>query len=483
MFYNPTSIYCELSIAERNRSFLLFCISLVSILVSMRIPNLQLLFILPLVIMIFRPNPMNFLSVLILCLNGSVQICIAGACCFLYVLVHIDRILQKGLGVVFLIYLAGLPFFVWYTFQRMGVHVTTLDGPVGAFQGIGGYFSLAPFFWAAISIPRLPRQFFSQFMILCAVCFGISMTSGLSVMSGNDAEDGLKMFRFGVYALSYIPAWIIVMMLAKKFRINPRNILLLAGAFFVVGVLYVTGRMLMTFTELGVMFVTVGYVWCGRKYRRFLVLFCPALIFAILCAFAWTSAERYERNADKLNLAIREYSEFKVDSFTAMMTKLQTKAIGDRARLWAANVNLVKQIWETKPVFVDPFPDVATAEFWVNGQMDYFASVLPAHNLMLQTLKTWGFYGGGVVLLVFVMILSNRKFNRILTSKDALPYSLFVASCFAHCLVGGFAGHYPLQLQMSFPLWGTLGVCYCFAISNPLVSSSGRVTSYYEGRC
>jgi len=110
----------DYSIQEKRSLLLHTVVALLCVPLYMLGPTLIAYVLTPYLIwMIFRGHSVYYIPLMVHTFLGSQQRTIMLMGCFLYVCLHYAELKRYRLGLLFFLYLLGLPFYVWFTIKRV----------------------------------------------------------------------------------------------------------------------------------------------------------------------------------------------------------------------------------------------------------------------------------------------------------------------------------------------------------------------------
>ena len=409
------------------------------------------------------PKPQYLLPVVLHMAYGSQQRYFFCMGCFIYALMHYDQLVRLSLHLIFCIYLAILPFFIWYLFQK--INGPKWVGGIGEVTGgIGQYFVFSTVFWGALAINKIDRLFYRGFLV-----FSLMLILVVSLKSGNAGsplqENGGARSLFSrelFFSIPFACGMFWYSLTAK--RLDLRFELMLSGLCTVIFFLDFVGllRYSTTFTQLGSLLFTVFMIVVGRRMKnayRWLNMFWFMLLSLVVVL---VSARLVEKYGGLYDTSVR-YEEIKRTDFSSLIEKLQRKAVDDRAQVWNVTIEHIKRMWKKKPIWIDISP-YAEATVYVPGrgfveiQMD-----MSSHNTMLELLRQYGFYGGLGLYVVFVLCFCRKINVQFLFQQQKSCHVVLMATCLSQAAVGGHTGHYPVLLTFGPVLFSCLGACWRIA--------------------
>ena len=403
------------------------------------------------IFLIFKPRQEYLLALVLHTWYGSQQRYIMLTACFIYVLFNYRKLRMHGIHILFTLYSLFIPFFIWYTYARIVTFHSFLTG--GIYEGLAYYFSFAPFFWAVIVFRYVDKRFFWWLMIF----------SLLAVMRGffiNDVDDnglltGTSIFsytRFHSWGAVYIFTMCVWSFLTKQdFKIKAVS---LFGALLVtLGFLHI-GRSLIPFHLAGAAIFASCIICGGRLYRKYPMILnpCISIVFATMLVF-WV-VKKYENK--KLTFDHVKYHEISIRNVDDFVLRLENKLYGDRAPLWTASMDAVKQQISKSWFFVDPRP--VAGEIYRDDGMKIMIE-LQAHNMFLEALRLYGIFGGGGILITFFLIAAQKRIRKSAVNLK-MPYAPVAAAAIGHLVFGYWGGQYLMISAFSFTLYSLIGVCY-----------------------
>lgn len=440
--------------AERTRFWACFWFAVVSLLVY-QVPVIGTLYGLLtgpfLMYMIFKGSPVYLLPLFVHFCYGRQQLYFIVFACFLYCLVNTHRITQKGLFFPWLLYLALSPFFIWYTWERY-----RLFGGIfavgGTLEGFGYYWSLAPFFWAAIVVKRLPKTFFDGlFWFSFALFMVYAVTSYLPA--------SFRYTRFLMLAESYAPIYVF-WSLVRKERIDKVKFAfaLMGSLVYATGLLRIFGPKI-TFTQVGHCIVAMFYLFFACRRGKWIVRLATPLLWLVLSTVLvfHTISTYYDRRNDTYASGFVYDNEAEVESVGMFLENMRFKALNDRGSVWTASWDSIRQQMKKSAVWVPPiaiFGEIQSDE-GLSREIG-----IQAHNMLLELWRQYGAYGGLGLFACFAMIVSLKRLRVGLCENAGNEYGLLVAMCFGQAIATAHTGQYILNLEFGFFLFSLLGACY-----------------------
>lgn len=408
-----------------------------------------------LIFLIIKPRQEYLIPLILHTWYGSQQRYFILAVCFLYALFHYRQMQTLGVQILFSIYLLFIPFFIWYTCARISAFHSFLTG--GIYEGISYYFSFAPFFWAALSFRHIDKHVYRWLMF---VSFLIVLKEFVSHGSEDNASlSGISIFG---YILTYtrFHSWGSVYMVVACFwafvtkqSTQVKMISAFAALLFVLGFFHI-GRTLIPFHLAGAAALGAFIILCGRYSRRYPVIFHP-WIFLIVATFSvFLAIERFEKR--KADFERVNYNKIRIHNMDDFILRLENKLYADRAPLWAASKDAVRQQIAKSWFFVNPHGVVGE----IMRDDGYLVGIdMQAHNMFLELLRLYGIFGGGGLLLTFYLLVGLKRMrNSAINLKS--PCAPIAAAAIGHIVFGYWGGQYLLTPTFSFTLYALIGICY-----------------------
>lgn len=393
---------------------------------------------------IFRPRSEYLLPLMIHTMWGSQQRYIMLAGCFLYALVHFNRLRQYKLQGIFVVYLLVLPFFIWHTWKRY-VWFGGGIGAGGTFLSMSYYLAFAPFFWGVIACLRITREMFVASII---VGFLVFINFALH----------LPFTRMIFWSADFMPVFLLWVALNSHFRKYFIDciiaVICLVGLF-----LGFTGKinLYVSFTQVGVMALGVVFVIFAKWRGGLLRVIRPIFFFVATILLTFYTISSFEEKGRQVQLQYERYDDIKATSIDAIREKLLLKIFNDRAPLWAASWDSIMQQAKKDPIWVatDRTVGIIFADDGRIVEVD-----LMAHNILLLLLQDYGWYGGLGLYLIYIALFTRKETHEIILKDNQSYYSLIGALCFAHGIIGGYTGQYVMTWEFSFILYGFLGCVF-----------------------
>ncbi len=475
--YDDGFVSDRFCVSDRNSFLLHTAIAIFCIPLYIKIPTLACVLFSPyLVYLILKPRSVYLLPLIIHTFYGSWQQYLMLTACLVYCFAHWQELRRRGLGALFFVYMLGLPFFLWYTFARYRVFGGGI-GHGGTFEGICYYFAFAPFFWCVIAVKRIGLGFFNGLLTL-SFWFVLSGFIGIGkLMDGDEALLG-TFSRFSSWGGVYVVC-VFIWSVFTRAAVVVRVISGLGTVMFCLGFLHIGGS-LIPFHLMGSALLGCVLVCFVKWGKRLLWLLHPWLLLTLTTLMVFIAINKFE-NA-QIDLAGRgSYRDNNtVRDIDSLKNRIYLKLYGDRATVWTASFDAVKKQMERSFFFVDPAP--VYGEIDINGVNRRRVVVeLQAHNLFLELLRLYGCYGGGVCIVVFCLIVSNRRLREVQRTITSPLIPIF-ACAMGHCLFGSFGGHYLVTRNFSFTLFGLLGLCYSYAWSIKNARRFGPVDVWRDSR-
>lgn len=457
----------RLSPADANAFWMHFVFALLCYATAQYFASIHFLLMVPYVAyLIFKPRPEHLLPIIIQGVAGYRVAYVIGVFSLIYVILNMEALRSRRLGSIFLIYLSALPFFIWVTFSRFSTLATSVTEWNGSIQGFGYYITLAPFFWGAIVIKRLPEEFYKGFNIFSWVAFIFYVLLYLNFK--------VPFQRSIMWGCSYIPLRLFYLSVVRPKHASLIEIILLAmGCCFEVLTFVRGGRWALTFSQIGYAIYAIALLYMAKRFKRLAWGLFPLLILITTTFYVWGSAERVER-FDFSKISGESYDDMKVDSFAALIKRFQMKSISDRAILWAANVQSVKDVWRNNPVWVPAKPDAAETILFIDGQVRLIKTDLPAHNIVLNTLKNYGFYGGLLFVIVYFAVLSRREIFKLILYENKSQLAMFMALSLGEGIFACYAGGHTVDLTYMTLQWPFCGAVLGIAFEHTTCYSANR---------
>lgn len=458
MIYNNFIEVDCLSPAERSaytsRSWLLILGAIAYNLIGTHFAFVASIIALPFICyMVFRPKQIYFLPLMIFTQYGLQAGYFVMLSCFFYALFHTETLHKRKAMGVFLLYLAGLPFFVWYTYTRLKSSSIEGFNYSSSFSSLGTYLSFAPFFWAATFRKAYTREFFRDLLLL-SILFALVNTFRLF----NPMK--FPFIRFAFWAVCYCGMYLIWILLQKQ-QLKSKYVFVCSFISICIVVSFLKGgEGAVTFTQLFSIIFGSALLYVAARMKHLLFAFMPAMILILSNFYVWGSASRSEAyQLDNMG-DNTSYKEIRISNISSFFNRLEKKAFGDRAGVWAASVESVKKIWRDHPVWIPPEADVMQYTLYTAHGEVKIDTDLGAHNTFLHCIRGFGFYGGLVVYFVFLMLLGFRGRLKFIVSNLSSEYSICAASCLAQGVCSGITGQYCVLIQFGFVIWGILGLCH-----------------------
>lgn len=395
--------------------------------------------------MVFAAKPALLLPLMIHMMYGSQQRYLALFACFLYSLAHIDSMSRRKILLPFIIYLSALPFFIWYTVVRYRLYGGGI-GAGGTFEGLGYYFGISAFFWGFLAIGRMQPTVFKGFVVICFVDFVIHFLFFMSIP--------FTRFLFWSFPFLIILAFWAMLQKVRKWKYSWGLMGICTFAIMILGFFGVSDIRI-TFTIVGITGLGIVYMIMAKYAPRVLWLLSPCLILSLLTVWMFHTMNKWYVNERGHGSSI-SYNEIVIRDMESFRYKLFRKTMTDRAPLWYASWDAIKQQFARHPIWVDV--EAPVGEYTLDDGRTT-AIRLSAHNMLLEMLRLYGAWGGLVLYLVFVIIPSMKIIRDSLRYHAATPYAPILACCLAHIVVGGQTGQYPISPQFTIYLFGLMGVC------------------------
>ncbi len=403
------------------------------------------------IFLVLRPRQEYLLPLILHTWYGSQQRYAMLLACFIFAISHFRHLQMIKLHIIFFIYLLFAPFFIWYTGARISAFHSLVTG--GVYEGMSYYLSFAPFFWAAIVFRRLSKKFFSWLMIFSLLI----VVRGFFFSSSDDAGllTGRTIFsysRFHSWASVYLFV-VCVWAFATKQKIHVKLISLIGSILFILGFLHI-GQSLTPFhlagaASLGVLILLCSFI--RKKYPAFLH---PWLLLIVATVTVFWAIKQYEQRRlvfDRVN-----YEKINVRNWSDFVLRLENKLYGDRAPVWTASLDAVRQQIHKSWLFVDPHPVVG--ELYRDDGLVVRVE-LQAHNMLLEAVRLYGIYGGCGLLLTFILITGLNSFRNSAADIHS-DYAPVAAAAIGHVIFGYWGGQYLMIPAFSFTLYSLIGVCY-----------------------
>lgn len=374
--------------------------------------------------------------------------------CFLYVIFHINELVRYRLHWLYLLYLSIMPFFVWFTVTKFK-DVQNYVSMSGNVSGLNTYLLFSCVFWGCIAIKKLGRMFIRHFVLWNLVLFAVVSLAG--------TEENRLFSRQIFYAIPLLGA-VAVHCFSVKREGREKGLLPITIIGVLIYLLDFGGilRYKVTFTLLGLLILSCVYVYAGMKKKPVMIfLLNPKVLFVasfVVVMISATLVLKYRgMNGDRGN-----YGELSNTSIDSLITKLQMKAVDDRATLWALSIERIKDIWRTNPVFVDTVGRFSVDTDLLDGGLksQIVTIEIPSHNVMLELLRSFGFYGGlGLYALYLCIFMSPRNIKILKVVKDPACLSI-CAVCVAQGIICGHTGQYVVQPDLGPINFVLLGACW-----------------------
>ncbi len=382
---------------------------------------------------------------------GSQQRYIMLAACFLYALFHYRHLQRLGLHIIFTVYLLFLPFFMWYTGARIALFHSFVTG--GVYEGISYYFSFAPLFWAAIVFRRLDKRFFWGLMIASFWVvfrgFLLKPTDDDGLLTGSTLFSYSRFHSWGSVYLFVVCVWAFLTKQSTKVKL----ISSCAALMFVLGFLHI-GRSLIPFHLAGAAGLGAVVVFVGAITKKYPKLLHPCLFLIASTISVFWAVDQFEKR--KLAFDHVKYSEISVRNVDDFILRLQNKLYGDRAPVWTAALNAVRQQTKKSWFFVDP--NSVYGEIYRDDGLVVQVEI-QAHNMFLEALRLYGICGGGGILLVLFLIAGLKRIRNCSVNINS-PCAPVAAVAIGHIVFGYWGGQYLMIPAFSFTLYSLIGVCY-----------------------
>lgn len=411
--------------------------------------------------MVFKPRSIYLLPLIIILAYSSPLRIVFCAGCFLYVMFHITELRRYKLLGAWLFYLCLAPFFIWYFHARL--KMPRFVGGVGELtSGFGTYFMMACAFWAAIGIKQLGRTFYSgilywslfQIVHMSLLGSGAMDDTAAATRSGNILFCRQSFLSIAIVCGSWLYCLLNKQMRQTKFAFISFVGVFLLGVDFL-GLL----RYKLTFTGLGLMLATGFFVVMAKKFKRMCLHLNPMVFFAMSIAIVLYSDSLVEKYGG-INANAGRYEDLQNTSIEAIFTKLQMKAIDDRASIWNINLSSIRRQMKIDPIWIDVTPVAQGIIYLEDRGYQEVTTVMSPHNTMLYLLRNYGFYGGAGLYLLYLWFFCRKENRRILVNLSGSPVCVILASCLAQGIVGGHTGHYPMILTFGPVLFSLMGACW-----------------------
>ena len=409
------------------------------------------------IFLVSKPRQEYLLPLILHTWYGSQQRYFMLATCFLYAIVHYRQMRTLGVHILFFVYSLFIPFFIWYTYARISAFHSILTG--GIYEGISYYFSFAPFFWAVLSFRRIDKRFYWWLII---VSFIIVLRGFFLHGSGDDSlltgKNILSYTRFHSWGAVYVVAVCVWAFLTKQdFKI--KVVSLLGSLLVTLGFLHI-GRSLIPFHLAGASIFASCIICGGRLFRRYPKILNPCIFIVIATILVFWVVTKYENK--ELTFDRVKYDEISVRNIDNFVLRLENKLYGDRAPVWTASMDAVKQQISKSWFFVNPH-SVAGEIYRDNGMKVMIE--LQAHNMFLEALRLYGIFGGGGILITFFLLAGQKRIRRSAVNLK-MPHAPVAAAAIGHLVFGYWGGQYLMIPAFSFTLYSLIGVCYRNQLEN-----------------
>lgn len=416
------------------------------------------------------PKNEYLLPVILHMLYGSQQRYAFILGCFIYVLIHCFELRRYSLHWLYVFYMALLPYFLWYFWQKL--HMPRFVDGVG--QYIGGLFSHLLFsvaFWGAIVVKKTGRPVFRGLVLmsLILVLLMALIGGGASIDRGDGEGATHTVYSFVCFfAISFLAASCAALFSKRTHGYVFEKFCALIGCVVLaLGFFHIT-KFPLSFTGLGLALLSIAMVWLVAKCRKKTVLILTPLPLFIISNVIVLSSNRFVDKYRGLYKNEGEYREMSMTSVDSVLKKLQRKAVDDRASIWAGTIRYIRDDVMRSPIWLKPVPYMEV-EMETGAGNKYIAKmVMASHNVMLNLVRNYGFYGGVGLYLVFVWFACRKKNREYLVFPLECPTLSIMAACLAQSIIGGHTGHYPTGSIVGPVIFCCYGACW------------GELRYYYE---
>lgn len=409
-----------------------------------------------------RPKNEYLFPIVIHMLYGTQQRYFFMLGCFIYVLLHCMELRRYALGWVYGLYMLALPYFLWFLWQKMQMPRFG-SGIAENFGGLMTHFVFAPAFWGALVVKKTGRPFFRGML---AVSVGLLLA--MSLLGGGaslDRGDGMGAERtvfsyLFFFAVAWIPSAFVFVMRQKVRGYAVEKFLCYVGILLIVFGFFHVLRFSLSFTGVGLGIFSAFLAWISgwHKVKTVLLILLP-MCFALSAMFVLAS-EDFVYKYGSLYADEGAYNEMKVDSVDGVLKKLQRKSVDDRAAIWAHTINYIKNEILPSPIWVKPAPYM-TMDMYTDGGRRYTVYLaVHSHNVMLNMIRYYGFYGGLALYVVYIWFVCKKETRGAFRELKQRPSVVVLATCIAEFIIGGHTGGYPLQPSVGIALFACLGACW-----------------------
>ena len=461
-YYSQKGLWADYTPAERNRFMLHTMIAVACLPLYVMFPFKFGLLTAPyLFFLAVRPRNEYLLPIIIHMIYGTQQRLLFLFGCFLYVLIHCSELRKHGLSWAYAFYMVCFPYFLWYFWQKL--HMPRFETGIGQyFGGLMSHFVFSAAFWGALVVKKTGRPFFRGIVF---VLFGLILS--LAVVGGGatldrgmgEGESHTVFSHMIFYAAPVMAASFVFLCLSRRQGFEVEKIVSGIGCLIILTGVVGLHKLNVTFTVLGLSLFAALTVFLAQKSRgRFLKFVHPLPLF-IISAFVVLSSQKYVDKYGGMFRGEGTYNEMKIDSVGAFFKKMQRKAIDDRASVWGLTLQYINREILPNPIWVKPAPYMEVDMQTESGKTYVSYVAMASHNMMLNQIRCYGFYGGLGLYLLYIYFACRKVDGLIL--KDVGGYSpVIMAVSLAEFVIGGHTGHYPVIPSVGSVIFMCIGACW-----------------------
>jgi len=386
--------------------------------------------------MVVSKNGAYFPALLFHFLFGSTISFVILLSCASLAIFHFRLWFQVRLGLIFLMSIIPLPFFVFQTYQRgLGLG----SGLVESLIPLSYYIGLFPFFYGVL----VYRSIDSRIMeCVYALLGGVTIVQ-LWMLSDYS-------IRYYFYALPAIMALLLYVYVKRQAKAIPFYVCALA---VLAGLSFILNLAGMTFTLLlsTLLAMVISALIVKSRIRQFLyskwMFLGGTMLVALTINYGSSLTSIPSGKSFELN------SQIDITDFSQWKDRLVFKIFEDRVPVWTGAWNqIVGENLLLPPLHVKQFEMKSQG----GGKIDIDFG---AHNLFLELLRNYGFVFGLLLSLVFILMITKSTALLNVGSRDVY-FVVGSATVFSVGIIGSMFGQFPLVVTFSFLLMSLAGICY-----------------------
>jgi len=385
--------------------------------------------------MVWSKDPRYFPALIIHIIPGSTISSLILLTCLIMVISKMGSVYQYRLRGLFLLAILPALIFIGQIFIKIFYLNNTF---IEIVSSLSFYLGLFPFFYGVIVSKKVNNQIWESILIV------LFLLTIMMFLPNTQIKFRGYWFSFPLFVV------IFVSIINGQFRNGLNNSILLISLLFIL-LIIILKEIELKFTLIfsATVSITILFFYYFRikillSWLTKLRLIVLGILVTILIIISSSSYNGKYRNYEELSL-------FDMES---PLEYFIYKALGDRGVLWRGGWDFMVQeklIWPPNEV-----PDYS----FVNSSGVNIEGVnFGMHNLGLELMRNYGFVVGGIIILVYVLMITRS--GRVFSLNYQNVYVLiFAATVLGTGIVGGLVGQFPLMSTFSFLLMGIAGMIY-----------------------